>query len=56
VSEDKKPPPKDAGEYSAFKQLLDKIAKVPREEIEEQEQKYQEEQDRTSMRRKRAAR
>ena len=35
-----KPPPK-ADEYSAFKNLLNKIAKVPKAEADEQEAEYQ---------------
>lgn len=45
MSDKKKPPPKTEGEYSAFKELLDKIAKVPKEEVEEQDRKYQEQGD-----------
>jgi hypothetical protein len=40
VSEHRKPPP---SEYSAFRELLDKIVQVPRAEIEKAEQKYQDE-------------
>jgi hypothetical protein len=43
VNEKKKPPPKDAGEYSAFKRLLDRVAKVPKAEIERREREYQDE-------------
>ena len=38
----KKPPPK-ADEYSAFKNVLNKVAKVPKAEADEQETKYQRE-------------
>lgn len=38
MSEDKKPPPED--EYSAFKELLDKIAKVPKAEVDKAAEKY----------------
>jgi hypothetical protein len=38
VPEKKKKPPPD--EYSAFKDLLDKIAKVPKAEIEQREREY----------------
>ena len=38
MSEDKKPPP---DEYSSFRELLDKIAKVPKQEIEQAEREYQ---------------
>lgn len=38
----KKPPPK-ADEYSAFKNLLHKIAKVPKAEADEKEVEYQRE-------------
>ena len=43
MSEDKKPPPQD--EYSTFRKLLDGIAKVPKEEIDKKERKYQDERD-----------
>ena len=43
MTDSKKPPPKDAGEYSAFKALLGKIAKVPKHKVDEQERRYQEE-------------
>jgi hypothetical protein len=36
----KKPPPK-SDDYSAFKNLLGKIAKVPKAEADEQEAEYQ---------------
>jgi hypothetical protein len=39
VTEEQKPPP---GEYSAFKELLDKIVKVPKAEVEEKEREFQE--------------
>jgi hypothetical protein len=39
VSGKKKPP----DEYSTFKRLLDRIAKVPKEEIKEREREYQRE-------------
>jgi hypothetical protein len=42
VTKKPKPPPKDEGEYSAFKALLDKIAKVPKAEIEEKEREFRE--------------
>ena len=40
VTDKKKPPPR---EYSAFKKLLGKLAKVPKNEIEEKEAEYQRE-------------
>jgi hypothetical protein len=40
VTEKKKPP---AGEYSAFKKLLGKLAKVPKVEIDAKEREYQDE-------------
>ena len=43
VTDDKKPPP---DEYSAFKQLLDKIAKGPKAEVEKKERDYRDERDR----------
>jgi hypothetical protein len=43
VTEKKKPPPR---EYSAFKKLLGKLAKVPKTEIEEKERAYQDERER----------
>lgn len=42
MTEKKKPPP---GEYSAFKKLLGKLAKVPKAEIDEREREYQAERD-----------
>jgi hypothetical protein len=41
VTEQGKPPPKDA--YSAFKELLGKLAKVPKAEADEKEVEYQRE-------------
>jgi hypothetical protein len=40
VTDEKKPPP---DEYSAFRKLLDGIAKVPKKEIDKKEQEYQQE-------------
>jgi hypothetical protein len=40
VSEDKKPAP---DEYSAFRKLLDGVAKVPKKEIDKKEREYQDE-------------
>jgi len=42
VSEDKKPPP---DEYAAFQRLLEKIAKVPKAEVEKKEREYQDSRD-----------
>lgn len=42
----RKPPPK-RGEYSAFKNLLNKIAKVPKAEADEKEAEYQKERKKT---------
>ncbi len=39
VTDDKKPPPQG---FSAFKQFLEKLAKVPKAEIDEKEREYQE--------------
>lgn len=41
----KKPPPK-ADEYSAFKNLLGKIAKVPKTEVDKKAEEYREERER----------
>lgn len=43
MSEKETPPPKDAGEYSAFKNLLNKIAKVPKSEIKRSEKTSEDE-------------
>jgi hypothetical protein len=51
VTEKKEPPP---GEYSAFKKLLGKLAKVPKEEIEKKEAEYRAEREREAERKKRA--
>lgn len=51
MTEKKKPP---AGEYSAFKKLLDGIAKVPKAEIDQKEREYQDDRNRPSQRRKKA--
>jgi hypothetical protein len=40
-----KPPPKP-NDWSAFRKLLGKIARVPKAEIEEQEREYQRERER----------
>jgi hypothetical protein len=42
VTDEKKPPPKDADESSVFKALLGKIAKVPKHKVDELERQYQE--------------
>jgi hypothetical protein len=44
VTEKKKPPPTD--EYSAFKKLLNRIAKVPKAETDAKEAEYQQERER----------
>jgi hypothetical protein len=49
VSDTEKPPPKDPDEYSAFRELLDKIAKVPKEEVDEQQRRFE---DRPALRKK----
>ena len=51
MTDKKKPPPPD--EYSAFKRLLSKIARVPKHEIDEEEAKYQRE--REALRKKKGA-
>jgi len=50
VTDEKRPPPKDA--YSAFKELLGKLAKVPKAEADEKEAEYQ--RHRTTLKKKRA--
>jgi hypothetical protein len=43
VSEQKKPPPEPPAGFSRFREFLEKLAKVPKSEIDEKERQYQEE-------------
>lgn len=45
MSEQDKAPPNDEDEYSAFKNLLDKIAKVPKAEVDKLDREYREQGD-----------
>jgi hypothetical protein len=43
MTKPKKPPPKNADEWSAFQRLLKGIARVPKAELDEKEAEYQRE-------------